>query len=254
MTAWCGRRTSALIPLGHLGKQHIYTSAQTHINMPSLGLYMWVAAQFLTLLTFLTFCFSVHEQINTLLASLKYSLHRFANISPQRWLNPWVCANISLIMYHLSVNKYSIQQGPLLYKNAWLKLNKNWTVKQRPKYSSFSPGMSRLCLSLGFQAYVTGRQRPQSLPTTSLAQCEPGWRRRRREQTNDCFSSVCRSLMEMQPHADTQAQMHVLFANGQTYQVYRSTWAWMKRSKLIDCRHIVSKYQIKWEILKLCGL
>lgn len=52
MSACCGRHSSASIPSGHLGGQQIYTytSAHTHTGMPSLGYYMWLVTQCLTLL------------------------------------------------------------------------------------------------------------------------------------------------------------------------------------------------------------
>lgn len=169
---------------------------------------MWLKhGTILNSLRFLTLSFYVHEQISTLLTSLKYCLHRFANIRPQRWpTSLGLCKHLTQCVSF--VNKYSIQEMHLLCKNARLR---NGNVKQRPKYSFLKVWVDfvwALASKLPKSIYVTGRQRRKSVPTTSLTQCEPGKRRRQREQTNDCFSSVCRRLMEMQQHADTQTHRH----------------------------------------------
>lgn len=150
MTVCCRRHTSAFIPLGHLRKQHIYTymSAHTHTSIPSLGYYMWLAAQFLTLniSDFLFLCLWTCENTCGFLLTL---VHKDEPTF-------WVCLQVALVMCHLSVKMYSVQRKQKgIYKKAWTK-----NSKETPKIL-FSLGMSRLFLSLGFQTsqkYICDRQ------------------------------------------------------------------------------------------------
>lgn len=84
----CGRHFSVSIPSSHLGEQQIYTytSAHTHTGMPSVGYYMWLAAQFSTLFECSQFSVSISSPWTnkyTFVACLKCGLDGFPNISLQ---------------------------------------------------------------------------------------------------------------------------------------------------------------------------